>query len=99
MYLSLDDPVLTFYDFVSCSRLELFSTTDQSLHGAFDQGAPGSVVDAKVIMDRYTGRSRGFGFVTFSSTDAANNALQQMNGIEVDGRAVRVDMASSSNRS
>jgi RNA recognition motif-containing protein len=74
------------------------TATDQSLHGAFDQSAPGSVVDAKVIMDRYTGRSRGFGFVTFSSTDAANNALQQMNGAEVDGRAVRVDMASSSNR-
>lgn len=75
------------------------STTDQSLHGAFDQGSPGSVVDAKVIMDRYTGRSRGFGFVTFNTQENANAALQSMNGIEVDGRAVRVDVASSSNRS
>lgn len=72
-----------------------WSTTDESLWEAFSQGAPETVVDAKVITDRYTGRSRGFGFVTFRDQDLASSALSKMNGVEVDGRAVRVDMASS----
>mmetsp|Transcript_16822 Transcript_16822/g.34786 ORF Transcript_16822/g.34786 Transcript_16822/m.34786 type:complete len:92 (+) Transcript_16822:160-435(+) len=73
-----------------------WSTSDQSLWQAFEQvGGPGSVVDAKVIMDKYTGRSRGFGFVTFQTPDQANHAMGSMNGQDVDGRPVRVDLASS----
>mmetsp|Transcript_1826 Transcript_1826/g.4328 ORF Transcript_1826/g.4328 Transcript_1826/m.4328 type:complete len:90 (+) Transcript_1826:78-347(+) len=73
-----------------------WSTTDESLWSAFEGVAgPNSVTDAKVITDRYTGRSRGFGFVTFASADQANTAISNMNGQEVDGRPVRVDLATS----
>ncbi len=72
-----------------------WSTTDESLREAFS--AHGAVSDAKVITDRYTGRSRGFGFVTFQSPEQATSALNNMNGVEVDGRPVRVDRASSRN--
>mmetsp|Transcript_8152 Transcript_8152/g.14521 ORF Transcript_8152/g.14521 Transcript_8152/m.14521 type:complete len:100 (-) Transcript_8152:276-575(-) len=73
-----------------------WSTTDQSLMRAF-QDAVGQeqVSDAKVIMDRYSGRSRGFGFVSFVNEDACEKALGMMNGTSVDGREVRVDRASS----
>lgn len=74
-----------------------WGTTDTSLHEAFDQNT-GNVVEAKVIIDRYSGRSRGFGFVTFSSAELAARAKEMMNGVEVDGRSVRVDMASSQRR-
>lgn len=74
-----------------------WGTTDQSLRQAFDN-PEGSVVEAKVIIDRYNGRSRGFGFVTFDSSERAMEAKERMNGVEVDGRAVRVDVASSQRR-
>lgn len=77
-----------------------WNTTDESMRMAFEDGAgvPGSVLDSKVILDRETGRSRGFGFVTFSSPDLASAAIAKMNGMDVDGRQVRVDMASSRQR-
>ncbi|KAJ1340302.1 hypothetical protein BSLG_005075 [Batrachochytrium salamandrivorans] len=53
----------------------------------------GEVVDAVVLEDRETGRSRGFGFVTFSTPEAAELAVQQLNGQEVNGRNVRVNLA------
>lgn len=62
-----------------------FSVDDNSLREAFEPF--GSVIDAKVISDRETGRSRGFGFVTMSDEDA-ENAINQMNGKELDGRAL-----------
>jgi RNA recognition motif-containing protein len=68
-----------------------WATTDQGLKAAFE--AFGEVVDAKVITDRETGRSRGFGFVTFADADSARQALDQMNGQELDGRNLRVDEA------
>lgn len=52
----------------------------------------GNVCEAKVIMDRQTGRSRGFGFVTFDRMEDATRALS-INGQEIDGRTVRVDVA------
>jgi RNA recognition motif-containing protein len=52
----------------------------------------GEVVEAKVVTDRNTGRSRGFGFVTFANADAAKQALS-LNGEVVDGREIRVDFA------
>ncbi|OSX74411.1 hypothetical protein BU14_0290s0019 [Porphyra umbilicalis] len=75
-----------------------WNTNDESLRRAFEEGVgggPGTVTDAKVIVDRYTGRSRGFGFVTFSSVQLAETAISRMNNADVDGRQVRVDVAST----
>ena len=68
-----------------------WNTNDQSLAGAFSKF--GTVTEAKVVMDRETGRSRGFGFVTFSDDSAANDAIAQMDGQTLDGRSVRVNEA------
>jgi RNA recognition motif-containing protein len=68
-----------------------FSTTAESLREAFSQF--GEVTDVHVIMDRETGRSRGFGFVTMDSSQVATNAMAQMNGAMLDGRALRVNEA------
>ena len=53
----------------------------------------GEVTEAKVITDRDTGRSRGFGFVTFEDEDAGEKAISAMNGVELDGRELRVNEA------
>src|SRR5262245_15499536 len=68
-----------------------WNTTDQSLLAAFQP--LGEIVEAKVITDRETGRSRGFGFVTFQDAAAAKESVATMNGKELDGRAIRVDFA------
>ncbi len=68
-----------------------WNTTDEGLRTAFEEF--GEVTDAKVITDRDTGRSRGFGFVTFSSEEDAEGAVEGMNGARLDGRAIRVDLA------
>ena len=68
-----------------------WNTGDQQLLEAFRP--LGEIVEAKVIADRDTGRSRGFGFVTFQDATAAQNAVNTMNGKTVDGRAIRVDLA------
>jgi cold-inducible RNA-binding protein len=69
-----------------------WATTDETLNQHF---APfGDVVEAKVIQDRETGRSRGFGFVTFENADMANAAKEQLADSELDGRTIRVDTAS-----
>lgn len=69
-----------------------FSTTDDSLRSAFE--AEGfTVEDAKVITDRESGRSRGFGFVTLGSDAEAAEAVTRVNGKQIDGREVRVDTA------
>lgn len=57
----------------------------------------GDVVDARVILDRDTGRSRGFGFVTYATPESAEKALG-LNGQEVDGRRIRVDRAQEKER-
>nr|GEZ08164.1 33 kDa ribonucleoprotein, chloroplastic [Tanacetum cinerariifolium] len=65
--------------------------TSERLKDAFaDQ--PG-LLSAKVIYEKHSGRSRGFGFVTFSSPEAAESALSSMNGMEVEGRALRLNLA------
>ncbi len=68
-----------------------YSTTDDSLKAFFE--TIGEVERAKVATDRDTGRSRGFGFVTF--VDDANNqkAVDELNGKELDGRAINVSLA------
>ncbi|VVA91792.1 unnamed protein product [Arabis nemorensis] len=58
-------------------------------------GRFGKIVDAVVVSDRETGVSRGFGFVTYDSIDAANNAIQYMNDQELDGRFIGVNLADS----
>lgn len=68
-----------------------WSTTDASLGDAF--GEFGTVIDARVVTDRFTGKSRGFGFIEYDAASSAEDALVNMNGVEVDGRNVRVDRA------
>ncbi len=68
-----------------------WGTTDDSLHSAFSPY--GEIVEAKVITDRETGRSRGFGFVTFSNDEGAAKAITEMNGTELDGRSIKVNEA------
>ncbi|MCB9704336.1 MAG: hypothetical protein H6711_20780 [Myxococcales bacterium] len=68
-----------------------WSTTDASMRAAFEQFGP--VTEAIVVLDRETGRSRGFGFVTFASRDDGTRALKEMNGAMLDGRAIRIDEA------
>lgn len=65
-----------------------WATDDQGLADAFSKF--GAVREAVVIKDRDTGRSRGFGFVTFEEESAAKEAEQAMDGQEVDGRRIRV---------
>ena len=66
-------------------------TDDQALASAFESF--GTVADARVICDRETGRSRGFGFVTFDSDEEAKAALSAMDGAEIGGRRVKVNEA------
>jgi RNA recognition motif-containing protein len=68
-----------------------WNTTDETLHQAFSRF--GEVSEAKVITDRETGRSRGFGFVTFTDSDNASAAMNEMNGRELDGRTIKVNEA------
>ena len=68
-----------------------WGTTDDGLHGAFSPF--GEIVEAKVITDRETGRSRGFGFVTFANDEGATKAIAEMDGTELDGRTIKVNEA------
>ncbi|CAH1795436.1 unnamed protein product, partial [Owenia fusiformis] len=65
-----------------------YDTTPESLKEAFE-----SCVDARVSTDRETGKPKGFGFIDFASPEDAKTALDENNGIEVDGRAVTLDFA------
>ncbi|MGO8746004.1 MAG: RNA recognition motif domain-containing protein [Thermoguttaceae bacterium] len=68
-----------------------WKTTDDVLHQAFDRF--GQITEAKVITDRETGRSRGFGFVTFVEEADANTAITEMDGSELEGRTIKVNQA------
>lgn len=68
-----------------------FQTTNQDLNDLF--GTVGTVQSANVIEDRDTGRSRGFGFVEMASKEDGEAAIEQLNGKEVDGRAIKVNEA------
>lgn len=69
---------------------------DESLAEEFSRY--GSVRHAKVVTDRETGKSRGFGFVTFDDAQAAQDAIVAMDGREIDGRQVRVNEAKERER-
>jgi RNA recognition motif-containing protein len=68
-----------------------WATTDDSLRAAFERF--GAVEEARVVTDRETGRSRGFGFVTFQQGSDAEQALSSMNGQTLDGRTISVNEA------
>lgn len=68
-----------------------FNVTDDSLRELFE--GYGNVSSAKIIMDRESGRSRGFGFVEMGSTTEANEAISQLNGKVIGGRAISVSEA------
>lgn len=68
-----------------------FSTRDADLKALFSQS--GEVASANVIMDKFTGRSRGFGFVEMPNEDEAQAAIERFNGHELQGRALTVNQA------
>lgn len=68
-----------------------WNTDDRALESAFAEY--GEITEAKVITDRESGRSRGFGFVTFADPRCASKAAQEMNGTTLDGRNINVDVA------
>ncbi|XP_076889961.1 glycine-rich RNA-binding protein GRP1A-like [Bidens hawaiensis] len=70
-----------------------WATTDQSLEEAFSKF--GEILESKIINDRETGRSRGFGFVTFKDEQSMKDAIEAMNGQPLDGRNITVNEAQS----
>ena len=68
-----------------------FDTTENDLQDTF--AAHGSVLEANLMMDRVTGRARGFGFVTMSTPEEAQNAINALNGTSINGRALTVNVA------
>jgi len=68
-----------------------WATNNDGLRAAFEPF--GTVTEAAVITERDTGRSRGFGFVTFEDAGAADKAIAEMNGAELDGRSLNVNEA------
>ena len=68
-----------------------FSTTDKDLNDMF---APyGEITEAIIIKDKYSGRSKGFGFVTFANDESATKAISELNGKDVQGREIKVSEA------
>lgn len=68
-----------------------FATTAQELEGLFSQAGAVSVVE--IVFDKFTGRSRGFAFVTMGSAEEAQKAVEQFNGYDIGGRKLGVSVA------
>ena len=68
-----------------------YNTTENQLQDMF--GAHGTVTEVDIIMDKFSGRSRGFAFVTMEAKEAAEAAVQALNGKSIDGRALTVNEA------
>src|SRR3989454_11864838 len=68
-----------------------FNITENDLQDAFAKH--GTVVEVNLMMDRATGRARGFGFITMSTPEEAQKAIEAMNGAQLDGRALTVNVA------
>ena len=73
-----------------------WGTTEDGLREAFDRF--GEIVSATVVTDRDSGRSRGFGFVEFADDAAAAQAIEELDGKELDGRTIRVNEAHDKSR-
>jgi RNA recognition motif-containing protein len=73
-----------------------FSMTEDSLHSLFE--AEGQVTKTNLIMDRYSGRSRGFGFVEMTNDEEATAAIDKLNNYEADGRKLVVNEARPMNK-
>ena len=86
--------IVEFFTFFNIFLMNIFvaklnyATTDDGLREAFE--AFGEVTSAKVIMDRETGRSRGFGFVEMANDDEGRAAIEDLDGSEIDGREIAV---------
>ncbi|KAG8760487.1 hypothetical protein FRC11_000333 [Ceratobasidium sp. 423] len=70
-----------------------WNTNDDTLRNVFSQY--GNVLDSIVMRDRETGRSRGFGFVTYATQEEASGAIATANGIDLDGRQIKVNLANA----
>jgi RNA recognition motif-containing protein len=68
-----------------------YDTTEDNLRGLF--AVHGEVVNMNIIIDRYSGRSKGFGFIEMADDEAAQAAISALNGQEVEGRQLRVSEA------
>ena len=68
-----------------------FNTTENDLQDTF--AAHGTVSEVNLMMDRDSGRPRGFGFVTMSTSEEAQAAISALNGVSIDGRALTVNVA------
>ncbi|MCI1682764.1 MAG: RNA-binding protein [Bacteroides sp.] len=68
-----------------------YNTTSEGLTQLFSEY--GEVTSANVIMDKFTGRSRGFGFVEMPDSAAAQKAIDELNGTELDGKTINVNVA------
>ena len=68
-----------------------FNTTEEGLNTFFSQA--GEVASASIVTDRDTGRSRGFGFVEMTSAEGAQRAVADLNGRDLDGRSLKVEIA------
>ncbi len=68
-----------------------YTATEEELHAHFAQA--GTVVSAIIVMDRYTGRSRGFGFVEMSTQEEAENAIKMLDNSSMGGRDLKVNFA------
>src|SRR5215216_1087330 len=68
-----------------------FNTTENDLQDAF--AAHGTVTETNLMMDRVTGRPRGFAFITMSTAEEAQKAIAALNGTQMDGRALSVNVA------
>ncbi len=68
-----------------------YTTTDDSLRGAFSKA--GDVQSATVVVDKMTGRSRGFGFVEFNTDEEGQKAIEMWDGQDLDGRSLKVNEA------
>ena len=73
-----------------------WNTDDHGLRAAFEPH--GEITEATVITDRGSGRSRGFGFVTFADGESADKAVAALNATELDGRTIKVEVAQERNR-
>ncbi|XP_059651183.1 glycine-rich RNA-binding protein 4, mitochondrial-like [Cornus florida] len=90
-------PMASMINCIRCMSSKLFvgglswATDDMALKDAFSSF--GDVTEARVIVDRESGRSRGFGFVHFTSEESANSAMTAMDGQDLNGRSIRVTYA------